>query len=143
MPFRRLFRFSSRTDAELVEAGSSPERAHAEAQRQFGDLAATAAYIRSLDTRTETRRRWRQRAEELRQDLTYGIRMLARQRGLTAVAVLTIALGVGATVIVFAVVHAALLAPLPYPDADREPQLIPWKEYKERRLLAAPVVDAP
>ena len=138
MPFRRLFRFSSRTDAEidrdirdevafhldlrvreLVEAGSSPERAHAEAQRQFGDLAATAAYIRSLDTRKETRMRWRQRAEELRQDLTYGIRMLARQRGLTAVAVLTIALGVGATVIVFAVVHAALLAPLPYPDADR------------------------
>ena len=138
MPFRRLFRFSSRTDAEidrdirdevtfhldlrareLVEAGSSPERAHAEAQRQFGDLAATAAYIRSLDTRKETRMRWRQRAEELRQDLTYGIRMLARQRGLTAVAVLTIALGVGATVIVFAVVHAALLAPLPYLDADR------------------------
>ena len=138
MPFRRLFRFTSRTDAEverdirdevafhldlrvreLVEAGSSPEQAHAEAQRQFGDVAATAAYIRSLDTRKETRMRWRLWAEELRQDLTFGIRMLARQRGLTTVAVLTIALGVAATAIVFAVVHAALLAPLPYRDANR------------------------
>jgi putative ABC transport system permease protein len=138
MPFRRLFRFTSRTDdeierdireevafhldlraRELVEAGASPERAQAEARRQFGDVAATAAYIRSVDTRKETRMRWRLRAEELRQDLTYGVRMLVRQRGLTAVAVLTIALGVGATAIVFAVVHAALLAPLPYPDADR------------------------
>ena len=138
MTFRRLFRFTSRTDAEverdirdevafhldlrvreLVEAGSSPEQAHAEAQRQFGDVAATAAYIRSLDTRKETRMRWRLWAEELRQDLTFGIRMLARQRGLTTVAVLTIALGVAATAIVFAVVHAALLAPLPYRDANR------------------------
>ena len=63
--------------------------------------------------------RWRLWAEELRQDLTFGIRMLARQRGLTTVAVLTIALGVAATAIVFAVVHAALLAPLPYRDANR------------------------
>src|SRR5918993_5242329 len=138
MRFRRLFRFTSRTDdeierdireevafhldlrvRELVEAGSSPERAQAEAQRQFGNVDATAAYIRSLDTRKERSMRWRLRAEELQQDLTYGVRMLVRQRGLTAVAVLTIALGVGATAIVFAVVHAALLAPLPYRDADR------------------------
>src|ERR671910_181602 len=138
MRFRRLFRFTSRTDdeierdireevafhldlrvRELVEAGSSPERAQAEAQRQFGNVDATTAYIRSLDTRKETHMRWRLRAEELQQDLTYGVRMLVRQRGLTAVAVLTIALGVGAAAIVFAVVHAALLAPLPYRDADR------------------------
>src|ERR687898_332769 len=99
MRFRRLFRFTSRTDdeierdireevafhldlrvRELVEAGSSPERAQVEAQRQFGNVDATAAYIRSLDTRKETRMRWRLRAEELQQDLTYGVRMLVRQR---------------------------------------------------------------
>jgi predicted permease len=137
MTFRRLFRFSSRTNAEierdirdemafhlelrvreLVDAGSTPERAQAEAHRQFGDLAATRAYIRDLDTGKEMRMRWRLRAEELRQDLSYGIRMLARQPGLTTVAVLTIALGVAATAIVFAIVHATLLAPLPYPDAN-------------------------
>src|SRR3954471_10075602 len=136
--FRRLFKFSSRTPAEidrdirdevafhleqrireLVDAGSSPEAARAEAHRQFGDVAATAAYCRRMDTRGETHMRLRLRVDEFRQDLTYGMRMLQRQRGTTAVALLTIALGIGATSLVFAVVHAALLAPLPYRDADR------------------------
>ena len=136
--FRRLFRFSSRTAAdierdirdevafhlelrirELMDGGATPEQARAEAHRQFGDVAATAAYCRRMDTRKETRVRMRLRTEELRQDLTYAARMLARQPGLTLVAVLTIAIGIGATALVFAVVHAALLAPLPYRDADR------------------------
>ena len=53
----------------------------------------------------------------LLQDLRYAARLLWKTRGFTALVALTIALGVGATTVVFAVVHAALLRTLPYPDA--------------------------
>ncbi len=64
-------------------------------------------------------------------DLRYGLRMLAKNRGFAAVAVLTLALGIGANTSIFSVVHASLLTPIPIANPDRV--VLVWTENPERQ----------
>src|SRR5262245_36116658 len=76
------------------------------------------------------------------QDIKLGVRGLRRQRGFAAAAILTLALGIGATTAVFSVVRHVLLAPLPYRDADRLVMIWSrWRGFDQTWLSDAEAAD--
>jgi len=64
-------------------------------------------------------RRWRSWTRAIGQDVVYALRLFAREPGVTFIAILTLAVGIGANTAMFSAVHAILLRELPYPDPDR------------------------
>ncbi|MGH9591699.1 MAG: permease prefix domain 1-containing protein, partial [Bryobacteraceae bacterium] len=131
---RRLYRRKqeeSRLDAEMrfhldqqtaahQSAGMDAEQARRLAGVGFGGLEAVKQDCREAHRVNLI--------ETVLQDVRYGMRLLRRNPGFTAVVVLTLALGIGANAAIFSVVRAVLLDPLPYPNADR--LVVIWNEYQ-------------
>ncbi|HSJ13458.1 MAG TPA: ABC transporter permease [Longimicrobiales bacterium] len=104
---------------ELETRGESPERARELALARFGSLERPRAECVAIDERRGRRHARAETMSELRQDVAFALRTLARAPVFTLVAVATLALGIGANTAIFSVVHAVLLEALPFRDADR------------------------
>ncbi|MCP3139429.1 ABC transporter permease [Pyxidicoccus xibeiensis] len=104
---------------ELVEGGMAPEAARAEALRRFGDVESVSKECQQLGRAEQREKRRAAWLSELLQDLTYALRQLRRAPGFTLTAVLTLALGIGATTAIFSAVHSVVLRPFPWASPER------------------------
>jgi predicted permease len=129
---------------ELAARGWTPEAARAEAERRFGNVQHWSTAMRAIDGERAAQRRRAEWLGDLRLDLRYAARSLLRAPLFTALAVVTLALGIGANAAVFGVVKSVLLDALPYADADRVVRVYArWADGTNDRgpLSAGTVVD--
>jgi predicted permease len=111
--------FIERETRDNIERGMPPEEARYAALRKFGNVTRVKE-----DTRDVWSFIW---LDQFLQDLRYGLRLLAKNSGLTVIAVLTLALGIGANTAIFSLLHDTLLEPLPI-DHPQELVQLTWHQ---------------
>jgi putative ABC transport system permease protein len=97
--------------AEGVRSGAAPEDARRNATLEMGNVTAARELVRTDG--------WENVVDSILTDLKYALRRLRNAPGFTAIAVITLALGIGASTAIFSAVHPIFIAALPYPQADR------------------------
>jgi predicted permease len=117
-----------RQTAANIAAGMSAPEARRQAMLQFGAVEGVKE-----NCREQRRGFW---LETLWADVRYGIRMLRKNPGFAAIAILTLALGIGANTAIFSVLDAVILKPLPYPQADRLALI--WTELRDAGQTRVP-----
>jgi putative ABC transport system permease protein len=104
---------------ELREAGWPPERARAEAFRQFGNVTRYQASCVEIDKEYSKRMHRAEYLSGWKQDIANAFRQLRKSIGFTTAAAVTLAVGIGAVTSIFSVIYAVVLRPLPFPEPDR------------------------
>ncbi len=102
-----------------VARGMPDAEARAAVASRLGDLGRIRTECIAIHTRRNRRMARAQMLDAFVQDIRFGLRAMLRQKGWTAVAVITLALGIGANTAVFSVVNNLVLHPIDYPNADR------------------------
>jgi len=122
---------------ELIDAGVAPDEARRQALARLGDIAALRRTCVDLGERRDREMRLMEWLDEFRHDVLFALRQMRAAPAFTAVAVVTLALGIGANSAIFALVDATLLRPLPFRDPDRVVTL------EERTPSGAPSTVSP
>lgn len=112
------FHLDMRT-ADLMAAGAIQADARSQAEREFGDVEFTRRYCRRLDESGERAVRRGEWLADTWHDVVQALRVLRRSPGFLVIALVTIALGVGANSAIFTVVRGVLLRPLPFANPER------------------------
>src|SRR6187455_248975 len=110
---------------DLVEKGVDPRIAREMVLARIGDASRLKRTCVDLGRKREREMRLTQWLEELRDDVRFAVRQLKSAPGFTFVAVVTLALGIGANGAIFALADATLLRPLPLPEPER--LVIAWE----------------
>jgi len=110
--------------ADNIAAGMEPDEARRDARLRFGNPVSTRERVAAADMTLGL--------EDLGRDIRYALRQLRRSPGFALTAIVTLALGIGASTAIFSAVYPILFEPLPYPHASRI--LTVWDTYKSQRI---------